>query len=520
MRLRTLMQWSYLPQSSILEMKRTPGRTSACASGQTARAVVVAVACAAAFAATAVGQTLGASPTQLTPPTPMTTPSLPSASVLQAPSPLLGSVPSAAPTPGTLSLTIRDAIDRGLQYNLGLSFSTASTETARAARLRALSDLLPNFSFRGGETLQRVNLSVFGIPLPPGTPPVVGPFSIFDARALASDNLLDLHLLNTLRARSEQVKAAEFDYRNTRDLVVLAVGGAYLEVLTDAARVQAAQAEVKTGEALYKQAQDMQGAGVVPGIDVLRAQVEYQIEQQRLVSAQNDLDKHKLGLARIIGLQPSQQFALADNVPYSPAPPLALDDAIARALKDRPDYNSAQRMLSAAELAKKAAEQERLPSLVFNGDFGALGRTPASSANTYTATAAVKIPIFQGGKVRGDVEEADALLRRRQAEVSDLRARIETDVRTAFLDLNSTSQQVQVAKSSMDLAEQTLKQAQDRFAAGVTTNLEVIQAQEAIASTNENFIATLFAFNFAKLSLARSLGVAEDAVKRYLGGTP
>ena len=461
---------------------------------------------------------LSASPTQVA--APISAPSLPSASALQAPSPLLGSVPSAAPTSGPLSLTIREALDRGLRYNLGLTYSTEATRLARAQRLRALSDLLPNVSFRGGETLQRVNLTIFGIPLPPGTPPVVGPFSVFDARAMGTDNLLDLHLLNTLRASDEQVKAAELDYRNTRDLVVLAVGGAYLQVLTDKARVQAAQAEVKTGQALYQKAKDMQVAGVTPGIDVLRSQVEYQIEQQRLVSAQNGLDKDKLGLARIIGLSPSQQFTLSDTVPYAPAPPLTLDDAIARALRDRPDYNSAQRLLAAAQLAKKAAQQERLPSVQFSGDFGALGRTPATAANTYTATAALKIPIFQGGRVRGDVQEADALLGRRQAEVQDLRARIETEVRTAFLDLASTNQQVQVAKSSMDLAQQTLQQAQDRFAAGVTTNLEVIQAQEAIAATNENYIATLFAFNFAKLSLARALGVAEDATKRYLGGTP
>ena len=460
----------------------------------------------------------GASPTQLA--APVSAPSLPSASVLQAPGPLLGSVPSGAPTAGLLALTIRDAIDRGLRYNLGLTFSSEATAAARALRRRALADLLPNFSFRGGETLQRVNLAVFGLPLPAGVPEVVGPFSVFDARATGTDTLLDFHLLNTLRARNEQVKAAEFDYRNTRDLVVLAVGGAYLQVLTDAARVSAAEAQVNTAQALYKQAQDMRGAGVTPGIDVLRAQVEYQIQQQRLVGAKNDLDKHKLGLARIIGLQPSQQFTLSDTVPYAPAPPLTLDDAIARALRDRPDFNGAQRLLTAAELAKKAAQQQRLPSVQVNGDVGALGRTPATAANTYPATAALKIPIVQGGKVRSDVEEADAILRRRQAEVQDLRARIETDVRTAFLDLSATDQQVQVAKSSMELAQQTLQQAQDRFSAGVTTNLEVIQAQEAIAATNENFIATLFAFNFAKLSLARALGVAEDATKKYLGGNP
>ncbi|HKB55475.1 MAG TPA: TolC family protein, partial [Ramlibacter sp.] len=414
----------------------------------------------------------------------------------------------------------RDALDRGLRYNLGLTISGQGADLARAARFKALADLMPNVFFRGGETLERVNLSVFGIPLPAGTPNVVGPFSLFDARAVASGNLLDLNLLHKLRASDEQVKAAQLDYRNMRDVVVLAVGGAYLQVLTDTARVEAAQAQVKTGQRLYQQATDMKSAGVAPGIDVLRAQVEYQIQQQRVVGAQNDLDKHKLALGRIIGLSPSQQFTLSDTVPYAPAPPLTLDDAIARALRDRSDYQRAQRLLAAAQLDKKAAQEERLPTVQLSGDYGVLGKTPGSAERTYTGTVSLHVPIFQGGKVRGDVLQADTILRQRQSELEDLKARIEVEVRTAFLDLSSSAQQVEVARSSMDLAQQTLVQAQDRFAAGVTTNLEVVQAQESIAATNENYIATLFAFNYAKLSLARALGVAEDATKKYLGGNP
>lgn len=451
---------------------------------------------------------------------PMPTPSLPTPAALQAPNPLLGSSISGPATPGALSLTIRDALDRGLKYNLGLTVSGEAMDQARAVRIRALADLLPNVFFRGGETLERVNLTVFGIPLPPGTPPVVGPFSVFDARAVGSATVFDLHALDRLRSSNQQIEAAKLDYRNMRDVVVLAVGGAYLQALTDLSRVQAVQAQLKTAQTLYLQALDMKNAGVVPGIDVLRSQVEYQVQQQRLVAAQNDLDKHKLALARIIGLPPAQQLTLADTVPYAPVAPLSLEDAITRALHDRADYQRAQRLLSAAELSKKAAQEERLPTVEVNGDFGALGKTPASAANTYTATAAVKVPIFQGRRTAADVLEADALLRRRHAELQDVQARVETDVRTAFLDLSSSAQQVQVAKNSVDLAQETLKQAQDRFAAGVTTNLEVVQAQEAIAATNENYIATLFAFNFAKLSLARALGVAEDATKKYLGGNP
>ncbi len=440
---------------------------------------------------------------------------------LGAPNPFLGAVPAGQPTPGVLSLTLRDALDRGLKYNLGLVLSQEATQTARGARLRSLSELLPNLSFRTAEQAQQTNLAALGLPaglLPPGVSPIVGPFSVFDARFAASAPLVDLQRLHTLRSNTENVRAAQYSSRDARDLVVLVVGGNYMQAQANASLIDAVQAQVNTAQRLYQQAQDQKNAGVAAGIDVLRAQNELQVQQQRLLIARNEFEKQKLALARTIGLPLSQQFTLADTIPYSPTPPLTLEQAMETAFKNRADYLSAQALVRAAELARKAAGAERYPSLSAAGDYGTLGRTPGNSHGTFTAVAALKIPIFQGGKVRGDELQADAALAQRQAQLADQRSRIEFEIRSAFLDVKAAADQVEVAKSSVDVAQQALAQAQDRFAAGVTSNIEVVQAQEALAAANENYIAALFAHNLAKLSLARALGVAEEASKQFLGG--
>ena len=260
----------------------------------------------------------------------------------------------------------------------------------------------------------------------------------------------------------------------------------------------------------------MRKVGVVAAIDVIRSQVEMQVQQQRVLVAQNDFDKQMLSLARTIGLPIGQQFTLTDKMPFAPAPPITLEEALTRAYNSRGDYRGALAQERAAELARKAAASERLPTLDLNGDYGALGNQPGNAHGTFTATAALNFPIFQGGKVHGDILQADAALAQRRAQTADLRGRIEYEIRTAFLDLNAAAQQVQVAQSSVNLAEQQVTQSRDRFAAGVADTVEVIQAQEALATTNQNLINSVFQHNVAKLSLARALGVAEEASKEFL----
>ncbi|MBZ5511869.1 MAG: TolC family protein [Acidobacteriia bacterium] len=440
------------------------------------------------------------------------------AALTQSQNPLFGSVASGKATPEVLPLSALDAIDRGLKYNLSLLLAEQATTGARGARYRALADVLPTVTGRVAESVQEINLAAYGIPPPAGTGPIIGPFAVFDARVLASGSFFDLHALNLLRARTEDVSAAQLDLQNARDLIVLVVGGTYMQALAGEARIASVEAQLTTAQALYRQALDMKNAGMVPGIDVLRSQVEMQVQQQRLVAARNDFAKQKLTLGRIIGLPAGQEFSLTEKIPVTPAAPLTLEQALERAYRNRPDYHRAQAQVRAAELTRKAAIGEALPTIKFNADYGIMGQRPSENHPTYTTAAALNIPIFQGGKVKGEVMQADALIRQREATLGDLRGQIEFEVRTSFLDLQSAAEQVQVAQSSSKLAEEALEQSRDRFRAGVTNTVEVVQAQEALAATNENYINSTFAYNVAKLTLARSLGVAERAVKDFLGG--
>ena len=432
--------------------------------------------------------------------------------------PFLGSRPQGQPTPGVVDLTILDAINRGLQNNLGLFLTERGTDQARAAQLRSRSELLPKINGDIREQEQQNNLAALGLPTNLGIAPIVGPFGIFDARATLTESLINFKNINNHRAARENVNAAQFTYRNARDLVVLVVGGTYLQAVASSSRVDAVKAQVETAKSLYDRALDLKRTGIIAGIDVVRANVEYQTQQQRLIVAQNQFEKDKLQLARVIGLPTGQQFRLADEIPYSPAPDTTLESSLGRAFENRGDYLSAQSAVRSAELSRAAASAQRLPSLNFNGDYGVLGRRPTDSHGTFTAAASLSFPIFQGGKIRADEQQAEAVLQQQRAQLDDLRGRIEFEVRSALLDLRSSNDQVAVAKNALDLAHEEVAQAQDRFTAGVTNNIEVVQAQDALAATNENFISALYSFNFAKLSLARAVGIAEQATKAYLGG--
>jgi outer membrane protein TolC len=433
--------------------------------------------------------------------------------------PLLGSVPEGKLDPNPIQLTLLDAIDRGLKRNLGLLLASQDTRLAEGARWTSLSHLLPNLAVALQGAEEQVSLVAEGFPktlLPQGVA-ILGPFSVFQVGPTLNESL-NLKDFNSWKASRENIKAAGFSYRTARDLVVLVVGATYLQSQTNAARVESVQAQVETAQTLYDLAQDMRRVGMAPGIDVLRAQVELEAEQQRLVVAQNDYEKQLLALGRVIGLLPGQKFVLTDKLP-APAPvQISFEQALQRAYDNRPDYKRAESQVRSAELLKRAALGERMPSLGFNGNYALAGQTPDSSHGTFTAAGTLAVPVFQGGKVRGDVLQADARLQQASSELADLRARVEYEVRTAFLDVNAASKQLEVATSALALARQQVEQSGDRFTHGVTNNVEVIQAQQAQATAEENYIAGLFAHNYAKLALARALGIAEEATKKFLGG--
>jgi len=433
-----------------------------------------------------------------------------------------GSVPTGQPTGTILDLSLKEALDRALKYNLAAIESDQNTRAAHALRLNRLNALLPDLSARLGMTLEQINLKALGFKNFnfPGfsIPTIVGPFGVADGRAYLSQQIFNWSDIKNWKSASESEAASRYSYQSDRDLVALTTGSAYLLVISDAASVDSINAQVKTADALHRRAVDQNKAGVVARIDVLRAQVELQTQQQRLIASQNQLAIDKLTLARVIGLPNGQEFQLTDSVPYAPLGEMTLDQALTQAYATRPDFRSAQAHVRAAELARQAAAAENYPWLSTDGNYGVIGSPNfGSSHGTFTFAATLNVPIFQGTRVRADKLQADSVLQQRKAELADLNGKIDAQVRTAFLNLKSSSDLVEVAKSNVDLARQTLTQAQDRFSAGVGDNLEVVQAQESVATANQSYITSLYAYNLAKISLAQAIGVAEQSTLQYLG---
>ena len=433
-------------------------------------------------------------------------------------SPFLGGVPTGTPTAEPIRLTAPDAIFRALDHNLGVLLSEQGTETARGERWTALSRLLPDVSGSVTESRRKNSLEAFGFPLGPGFPSVVGPFNLFDARLFASQTVFDMSAFKENSAALHRLAAAKLNYRSARDLVVLVSANVYLQALATEARARAVRAQFDSSQAIYDQATRLQQSGIVAGLDVVRAEVRLSTDRQRATAAANDAEKAKLQLARVIGLPIGQPFTLVTEIPNVPDPTLTLDEALEQAYRQRPDYQAALERLKGAEDSRSAASAARLPTVKVNGDFGAIGLTAPSALNTFNVTGAVSVPLFDAGRTEARIIQADAELKRQQAQVADLKTQVYYDVRTAFLDLTASREQMETATRARELAAQQLEQSRDRFAAGVASNIEVVQAQEAVALATDQYISAVYGVNIARALLAQSVGTAEDAVRRYLGG--
>lgn len=427
-----------------------------------------------------------------------------------------GSVPQGTATAEPLPLTLRATVERALQFNLGLLLQDASADLAQGARWRALSDLLPKVSGSLGARRQVINLEAFGFPAPD---PIVGPFNTVDARIGLSQPVVDLRAAFDARAASATARAATAGVRSARELVVLVAVNLYLEAVTAGSRIDVVKAQQETADQLATQARDLKASGLVAGLDVVRADVEVQRLRQRRVVADNTYAKALLHLGRAIGLPPGQAVILTDAIPYAPLAEVPLDQALREAYTQRPDYTAARERLSAAESAHRAATAELLPTLRFDADYGTIGQEWGTAHPTYAVAATVRVPVFEGGRAQARRIETNAVIAQRRAELDDLRGRIDVEVREAMLDVTAASQELAAADATVALATQALTQARDRFAAGVAGNLEVTQAQEALAEASDARLDVLYRHNLAKAALARAVGTAEQAVTAFLGGS-
>jgi outer membrane protein TolC len=442
------------------------------------------------------------------PPSPV--PGPPSAASFQ------GSVPKGAASAETIDLSLDDAIERGLQANLGIILSNTQTAGARAQRLSQLQTLLPSVDFNAREAELQTDLPAEGLRIP-GFPTIIGPFAYTDLRASMTWSLVNVASLRNYLAARHNFAAAQLSAEDARDLVVLTVGNAYLLVLADQTELSSVEAEVATAKVSLDQAAANHQAGTAPLLDELRARVDYQSLEQQLIAARNALEKDKLALQRAIGLPLDQKFNLSDQAPFAPFDALDADALIKQAKENRKDLAALVEMTAAAAEQRKAATAERLPTVEADADYGDIGATLGHSHGTVDATATLSVPVFAEFALRGEAQQAQAQLDVAEAQLSDKQAQVEADVRDALLDIASSQQLVQVAESSRSLADEALKEAQQRYSNGVSDNLAVSQAQQSVAQADGQYVASLYRYNVAKLSLARALGDGQH-YKKFVGG--
>jgi outer membrane protein TolC/anti-anti-sigma regulatory factor len=434
--------------------------------------------------------------------------------------PVNGSVPSGPATDQVIRLTLRDAIYMALKYNLGSIESDENIQIARGQRLLALSRLLPQVSASASENVEQHSLATLGLQKAhlPGIPRVIGPFSYSTVDANLSQTLFSFESIQRFRAARSAEQAAKLSYQDILDVVTLTVGNAYLEVTEANSRIIAQEAQGKNALALYDQALDQYHAGTFPRIEVTRTEVQLHSEEYTLSVDRNNFAVAKLTLARAIGLPLGQQFEIADQLPYADINPPTVDDALSTAYKSRSDFRAAIDSLKAAQQSLSAAKGERYPVVAANGNYGDVGTTFGHSHGDFNFQAGVTIPLFTGGRIKGDITQAEAELRQRKAEAENLRGQVDYDVRTAFLNLNAAKEQVDVAQRNQGLAKENLARSKDRFSSGVTDSVEVVQSEQSLASADDQYITAVYNHNLAKLMLARALGVARTSYRQYVGG--
>jgi len=433
-----------------------------------------------------------------------------------------GSTPDPNAPQGPLTLNIADAIRRGLRFNLGAISANASVMQLRGERLAALSKMLPNIYGTVSENGAKIDLATqglgsgaFGPSLP--IPTAVGPFHFYSALANVSEDL-SMTALHNLRQSQASAEAAQMSAQDARELIVLAVGGTYLRVLASKANVLSQESQVKQAAATFKQTEHQYQAGTKASIDGNKSFVEYHTEQQRLTSLRGDLLKQTMQLARLIGLPVGQVFTLSEDLPAQVPEAVPLEQALQLAFEERSDLKAARLQLKAASEAHSASKAEYLPSLEVRGDYGLEGINPNKGVSVFQAAATVTIPIFQSGRVRADVEQADAAFSQRQAEYADEKGVVELDVRQAYVDLQVATEQIAVAIENRKVAAEILTQSLDRFAAGVTNSVEVVQSQETVAAAERDYVSTLFSLSLARIGLARATGQAEQFIPNMLKG--
>ncbi len=412
--------------------------------------------------------------------------------------------------PAALRLTLRDAVEMALKQNPQVQIANLNTAVTQENQIVARSALLPQANLAISEAVQRENLEAFLGMKVAGFPEHSGPFRIFQGGSNGSVPIFDLAAWHRWRQSKENTTGSRAQEMTVREQDVQLVVSQYLGSLRASADVNAAQSRVALAKALFDQASDLQKNGVGTGIDTLRANVQYQNEQQRLIEARTALATSVFALSRLLNLDPHQPIELADSSEFFHTPAFSADETMERAFAERPEMKALASQIRSAELEKKTAQDARIPRLALNGQWSEEGLSPASAIPVYNFAASLDVPLFTGGRIRAQVAIEDLELKKLDQQQIDLRNQIAQEVKTATAQLDAAKSEVDVANLGVDLAQQEVTQARDRFQAGVANNIEVITAQDELARANDNQIVALYRYNQARADLAHATGQMES----------
>jgi outer membrane protein TolC len=427
-------------------------------------------------------------------------------------------------TPGPLSLGLDDAITRGVAENLQIKLARANELTVHGNILAVGNALLPNMQVVALSQAQEIDLAAEGFR--GGNLKAAGFTGTFNPIVKVNTTSAELTLTQQLfnvpayylfRAAQRTERGAELTTLNAEGGVVLAVGTYYLQALADAAQIENARALEAADRETLRVATDSHDAGVGTNLDVLRARVQLQSQQQVLISAENTFEKDKIALNRLIGLPADQQIVLKDTVPYAEYATMPLSDALALAYQRRKDLLNLEAQVDIAQQTRKAVRAQRYPSLAVGGYYGVIGETTGLYHGSFVAEGSLQVPLFMEATLRGQSEVAGAQLTALRQQEASLKVTIDQQIRSAMLDVQSANDLVKVAQSNVELASQVLRDASDRYSAGVDDNLPVVEAQATLADAQSRLVQTLFQYNQSKLTLARNTGVVETQYKTYLG---
>jgi outer membrane protein TolC len=420
------------------------------------------------------------------------------------------------PTP--YRLTLQDAIQRGLQANLNVLVAGTRVDEAEGARERSLAAaLLPRVNAQTYANVQNRNLRAFGISVPGiPFPSVVGPFSNYDFRIYAQQNVIDLQSYRNLKASGIAVDAGKLDERDARDIIVRAVASLYLNAQEAAARVGAAQSRVNDSKTLQKLAMDKHDAGTATGVDVLRAQVQLANDQQALLVAQNSFKQSLLSLARNLGIDPGTPLELSEPLQYRALAQQEPESFLPAALNSRADYLSLARQRDSLLEQQQANRARYLPKVSLSGNIGGIGRSIGGVQTTGLIQGEVDFTVFDRDR-EGEAQQLASRVKRVDDQIADLRRGVDQDIRVALLNLQSAAEQVDVAAQGQELAKRELALAQDRFQAGTANNVEVVTAQDELARAEENYIVAVSSHVDAKFALARAIGDTQKNIMQFMG---